>query len=484
VLKQQPDDGVSNTVRLWSLNEDVLVEADPESESLVAVTRWGEFSIGDAGALVRESLRRMSMGPVSLRNVTGTWPPLRPDLATDRLGAILELLSGSVVHSLGSDDRQAPLLSAVPVVADAEFVLPPLQTAWPVRLSRFAALRAERGGLVLDSPCAPYRVLLHEELAIRVVTSMAAVSSVADLAAAVGRPAPVVADIVAFLAASAVVVASEGGPEFAEDVDPAMRLWSHHELLFHARSRSRQAGGSDDAEGEQTTPAPVVRPVPSGRQYALYRPELVEGGAGDRTLAALLEDDHRRPLLSRQELTARDIGELLYRSARIRSVGPGHLRGGADHDASQRPYFNMGGLYELELYLSLQRCSGLPNAIYHYDPQQHVLTLINEDAADRGTLLDMAKVAAGGVSRPAALLTVTARMGRVSWVFGGAAYATVLMHVGALQQTLYLTAKAMGLAAHAVAIDANRSVERVLGLDWPAEIGVGECVLDSPASEG
>ncbi|WP_206785053.1 SagB family peptide dehydrogenase [Amycolatopsis sp. MtRt-6] len=222
----------------------------------------------------------------------------------------------------------------------------------------------------------------------------------------------------------------------------------------------------------------MVRPVPlPGRQYALYQAELVEGGAGDRTLAALLEDDHRRPLLSRQELTARDIGELLHRSARIRSVGPGCLRGGVDHDASQRPYFNLGGLYELELYLSLQRCYGLPNAIYHYDPQQHVLTLINEDAADRGTLLDMAKVAAGGVSRPAALLTVTARMGRgswVSWVFGGAAYATVLMHAGALQEALYLTAKAMGLAAHAVAIDANRSVEGVLGLDWPAEIGVGE----------
>ena len=54
------------------------------------------------------------------------------------------------------------------------------------------------------------------------------------------------------------------------------------------------------------------------------------------------------------------------------------------------------------------------------------------------------------------------------------------MHVGALQQVLYLNAKAMGLAAHAVPVDAGDRVDRALKLEWPGEVGVGECVLDFP----
>ncbi|HEY0640181.1 MAG TPA: hypothetical protein VGD67_21335, partial [Pseudonocardiaceae bacterium] len=53
--------------RRWSLREDVLVEAD--DDALVVVTRWGEYRVDDPGPLVRESLRRMLLGPVSLANV-------------------------------------------------------------------------------------------------------------------------------------------------------------------------------------------------------------------------------------------------------------------------------------------------------------------------------------------------------------------------------------------------------------------------------
>lgn len=77
---------------------------------------------------------------------------------------------------------------------------------------------------------------------------------------------------------------------------------------------------------------------------------------------------------------------------------------------------------------------------------------------------------------------MTARMSRIAWVLGNAAYATTLLHVGALQQVLYLTAKAMGLAAHAVPVDAGDRVDRSLKLEGLAEVSVGECVLDFPPS--
>ena len=42
-------------MRLWSLREDVLVEADPDVDRVVVIARWGETRIDDAGAVVRES---------------------------------------------------------------------------------------------------------------------------------------------------------------------------------------------------------------------------------------------------------------------------------------------------------------------------------------------------------------------------------------------------------------------------------------------
>jgi SagB-type dehydrogenase family enzyme len=167
----------------------------------------------------------------------------------------------------------------------------------------------------------------------------------------------------------------------------------------------------------------------------------------------------------------------------VRSVGPAHLPGGPSHEASQRPYFSVACLYELEIYVGINRCADLARGIYHYDPLWHTLTLINDDGAVLDNLLDMAMIAAGGHRRPAALLTVTARMSRIAWVLGAAAYATTLLHLGALQQVLYLAAKAMGLAAHAVPVDAGDRVDRALKLEWPAEVSVGECVLDFPGQE-
>jgi SagB-type dehydrogenase family enzyme len=228
-----------------------------------------------------------------------------------------------------------------------------------------------------------------------------------------------------------------------------------------------------------------------GPVYALYRPDLTDRAETDPTLTALLENDHVCPEFNERELSAEQIGEFLYRGARVRSIGPAHLPGGSSsrgagagghsHDASQRPYFSVACLYELELYVSVNRCAGVERGIYHYDPVQHWLSLINDDEADLAEMLDMAMIGGGNHQRPSALITVTARMPRMASVLGAGAYATTLAHVGALQQTLYLVARAMGLAAHAVPVDAGDRVDRALKLDWPSEVGVGECVLALPS---
>ena len=100
------------TVPLLSLSEDVLVEEDARAGTLTLVTRWGEQTVRDPDRLVIDSLRRLALGPVSLRNVQSG--------ALDR---VLDRLSGSVVHSLGGPDGQ-PLLSASPLAPRPVFDRP------------------------------------------------------------------------------------------------------------------------------------------------------------------------------------------------------------------------------------------------------------------------------------------------------------------------------------------------------------------------
>lgn len=472
----QDEPGAPAAVHLVSLSEDVLVESEEGGRSIVVVSRWGELTMNDPPVLVRELLHRMSLGPVSLENVTaGPAAHGSDDVAGVR--RVLHDLSGSIVHSVGLRDLRGPLLSAVPCVSAPVLRFPTLE-AQPVRLSRFATTRTCAGELSVESPDAQFRVLLHQPVAAKIASVLATPRTIAEIAAVVGTSASVVGEVVRYLVAAGVVLAGTDHDGFAEDADPARRLWTHHELTFHQRSRSRNR----DTPGDSAVPgepaaAPVTKPVPGGKRLPLYRPDL--GVVADASLTSLLEADHGCPDFSARALTAAQLGELLFRAARVRGPGPRHLPHGMTHAASQRPYLSVACLYELELYLSVERCDDVPRGVYHYDPADHALTLVNDDENAVTGLLDMAKVAAGCVLRPPAMISMTARMARLA-VLGGAAYATTLMHAGALQQTLSLVAKAMGLAAHPVPVDADDTVARAFKLPWPAEVGVGECVIDCP----
>ena len=58
-------EGIPETVRLWSLTEDTLLEAG-DDDTVVAITWWGEYELAGIPAAVRESLSRMVLGPVSI----------------------------------------------------------------------------------------------------------------------------------------------------------------------------------------------------------------------------------------------------------------------------------------------------------------------------------------------------------------------------------------------------------------------------------
>ncbi|MEV6623190.1 SagB/ThcOx family dehydrogenase [Amycolatopsis sp. NPDC051106] len=467
------------TVRLWSLTEDTLLEAG-DDDTLVAITWWGEYELADVPGPVRESLGRMALGPISMGNLA-TSAGGAAEAGAGTLRKVLTQLSGSVVHSLALNDGRGPLLSAIPVTQAPVFPADAVPPGRLIKLSRYSAMRPDGGGLLLESPRARYRVALLRPPAVAVASSLAGPVTVAQVAEDSGLAEPVVADVVAFLVAAGVVLVADDWAEFAEDTDTDLAVWSPDDLMFHARSRTWLKGGPADPEAHRAgVEPPVVKQITAGPTFPLHRPDPVVLKATDPTLATLLEHDHTCPEVTERALSAEQVGEFLYRAARVRSIGPAYLPGGPGHEASQRPYFSVACLYELEIYVGINRCADLARGIYHYDPLWHTLTLINDDLGVLDGMLDLAMIGAGSHRRPSVLLTMTARMSRIAWVLGSAAYATTLVHVGALQQVLYLAAKAMGLAAHAVPVDAGDRVDRSLKLEWPAEVSVGECVLDFP----
>lgn len=175
----------------------------------------------------------------------------------------------------------------------------------------------------------------------------------------------------------------------------------------------------------------------------LPRPDLAARRSDDAPLTAVVEDRvSTRTFDDTRPLTADQLGELLYRTARTRrteTVGPGE-------QLLSRPYPSAGGVYELELYPVVRTVVGVEPGMYHYDSFDHVLRPVA--AADSPAVARLIKPAAAtlvGGAEPQVLLVIAARPGRILWTYEQIGYALILKDVGALMQTLYLAGTAMGI---------------------------------------
>lgn len=502
-----PSPPATRQVHLWSLREDVHVEDDSASDSLVLHTRWGDVRVWRPGGSVREALRRMSLGPISLENVVDGLPGQSPKaggaatagrggagagrrgLELARLQVLLGNISAVVVRSLALEDAQQPLLSVVPMALEAAFHPRPLPEEAPVRLSRFATLRTDGDTLVLESPLSLHRVVFPRPEGAWVVSALGRGTTAEAVARTVPLRRSVIEDVLSHLWAAGMLVVGdkavgEADHGFSEDTDPALATWSHHELLFHSRSRL----GRHDSDFGATyrhlgkiVPEPATKPLPPGTSILLHRPDLASTAAADPPLTAVMEARRSVRAYGKGPLLARQLGELLYRVARVRSVsstGPSPTA----HEISDRPYPSVGAAYELEFYVTVGDCAGIPRGVHYYDPEGHSLIMVNDSDHAVREMLSGAHVSADTAQPPPVLLTITARFRRLSWQYSGLPYSLALKHVGVVQQALYLVATAMDLAPCALASGDSELAARVIGLDWRVESSVGEFVI-GPAPE-
>jgi oxazoline/thiazoline dehydrogenase len=406
----------------------------------------------------------ISEGPAGLRTLR-TWLGL-----LDAFGAIERTLvvDGSLVATLR------------PSAAAVTGARPRFDSEQPYVLSRFGCLRNDRGRLVLETPLGHGVLTIHAEMATAALFRLARPLTAASLGASVpgldGHAAGLLLDLL--LRARAVVPSPNGAPA-PEDDDPALGRWTFHDLLFHSRHRlGRHADpyGASPIHARRFAPLPLRKAPPSGVVVPLERPDIDALAATDAPFSRVLEARASLRQPGEPPITLRQLGEFLFRSARVKSADE-------RHGVSLRPAPSGGALQALEIYPIAVRCAGLDAGLYHYDPFEHVLRRLESPEWPLAMLVDDARGSAGLDTLPQVVLVIAARFQRMQHKYQSVAYSLILKDVGCLMQTMYLVATAMGLAPCALGGGHSDLFAQAASLDYYQETSVGEFILSSRSEE-
>lgn len=413
-----------------------------------------------------------------LGRLTSSQRAVLPELSADRsIERLTELCPLDQVTDLTARLRGGGwLVDTVMCDGRVWFTVEPLRPrgtakpAEPPRLSRFAAIRRDGSEILVESSVAASLIRLHDH---RLVETVLTAGSARD-----GLP-PEAAEILVAELANGGFLATE-----AETGELSGAQWSPHELAFHHGSRRRpdhrmgaDFGGTYWARGLFDAP-PGRHPGWTSDSVVLPRPDLAQLRRNDPSLARVMEDRHTcRSYADSDPLTVEELGEFLYRTARVRSVGTDH-----GLEITNRPYPAGGAAYELELYPLVHRVRGLDPALYHYDPYDHRLHRVPATPTARHWLMTSVIEGMTGNATPDVLLVIATRFGRLAWKYQAIGYALTLKHVGVLQQSMYLAATAMRLAPCALGVGDPQAFAAATGLDPLVETSVGEFALGRPVA--
>jgi SagB-type dehydrogenase family enzyme len=386
----------------------------------------------------------------------------------DAIGALSRtLMVDGVALATAEPVAARPALRERRPVAEQQYVL-----------SRFASIRRDRTQLVLETPLARARLVLHDRRAFAVVSRFAVAATPGDVADGLpGLGVEAVTGLLGLLLGLNALTEVDEESVTEEDSDPTLLLWEPHDLIFHVRSRRGRDdgpyGGTYRLAGS-VRPSPAVKPPPSGPAVDLYRPDLDQLIASDATLTGVIERRRSERSHGATPISARQLGEFLYRAARLRRVVE------TDHgELAFYPYPSGGASSELTLYVVVDRCLGLDPGAHQYAPDEHRLYSVSERTPGVELLLREAAAAMKVPSLPQVLVVLAARFQRVSWKYERMAYALILKHVGVLYQQMYLVATAMGLAGCGIGGGDSDAFAAAVGSRYYEETSVGEFALGS-----
>ncbi|MGV9823187.1 SagB family peptide dehydrogenase [Nocardia xishanensis] len=418
----------------------------------------------DLGADQVQALKTLNQGPSTLGEMAGTG-------GGDGVGELVERLTDGGWLSVTVRDGGRDLYTIRPFANPPARPKTPLP--WSATLSKFAVLHRDSQGFVLEHPLAWCDLRIHDPRLLGLLDGPGA----ADSNLPVGIKSQLADDLhwCGFLVAD---------PD-AEEREFTTRSWSAPDLWFHRRSTLGPRTITWEhfgptKWGKPSFPQPPARkPNYPGAAITLAEPDLDKLRIADPSLTDVLEDRVScRDFDDAAPMNVDQLGELLYRTARTRSV----RQVAEGEELTSRPYPSGGSVYELELYPIVRNVAGLEPGMYHYDSFDHVLRPVapaDSPAVQKLIRSTSATLVDGG--EPQLVLLMAARSGRVMWTYEQVAYASILKHVGVLMQTVYLAATAMGLGACAQGFSDTAAFVSAAGVNELEECNVGSIIVGSPA---
>lgn len=372
-----------------------------------------------------------------------------------------------------------PLATLVPLLRNGKLDFKKAVINKKYVLSRFAYCRKENQQLVLESPLSKAQIILFDWRGAALISELSKPQLIDEVCTKIPGISEEVTRLFFSLLLSAEILfeVKENGKIQEEESEP-LRQWEFHNFLFQAKTRTGRHSnpiGRTYPFLDQIKPLPAVKPKLSKDTIDLYKPDIDNLQNSDYPLTLILEKrESIRSYNDNEPITDKQLGEFLYRSARIKEITKTEKE-----EMSRRPYANGGGTYEFELYIIANTCQNIPSGFYHYCPQDHQLCKISGKNQYVAALLEDAWLANRERNYPQVLIIISARFQRIAWTYESIAHTTLLKNVGALFQTMYLVATAMNLAPCALGNGNSDLFAAAAGTDYYAETSVGEFILGS-----
>jgi SagB-type dehydrogenase family enzyme len=388
---------------------------------------------------------------------------------------------GLIEYRLGRA-RGEDLVVIEPQLPDYWPQLPQLGNADTLVLSRFAYMRRRANEMVLESPRAGALFKIRDP---RIAAALALLVTPQQIKQFRRQKDFSGLELLALLVDCQILfkIDADGDGLRPAEGDDALVLWDFHDLVFHARStEGRHANplGGAYPYADAIAPLPAVRAYWPGKKIDLREVSAVPVEVSSPAAKLLRERHSTRDFDNQRPVTLAELARFLDSTARVLSEFKAPLDqggGGPELTYTARPYPSGGASYELELYLAVDRCEGLPRGFYHYDAGAHALVPIETRRHQLDALLKGAEFAMGVSAAPQILITIAARFGRVSWKYSSIAYALILKDVGALLQTFYVMATDMGLGGCAIGTTNIELFAKMTGLQFHVEGPVGQFAL-------
>ena len=389
---------------------------------------------------------------------------------------------GLIEYRLGRA-RGEDLVVIEPQLPDYWPQLPQLGNADTLVLSRFAYMRRRANEMVLESPRAGALFKICDP---RIAAALALLVTPQQIKQFRRQNDFLELELLALLVDCQILfkIDADGDGLRPAEGDDALVLWDFHDLVFHARStEGRHANplGGAYPYADAIAPLPAVRAYWPGKKIDLREVSAVPVEVSSPAAKLLRERHSTRDFDNQRPITLAELARFLDSTARVLSEFKAPLDqgggGGPELTYTARPYPSGGASYELELYLAVDTCEGLPRGFYHYDAGTHALVPIETRGHQLDALLRGAEFAMGVSAAPQILITIAARFGRVSWKYSSIAYALILKDVGALLQTFYVMATDMGLGGCAIGTTNIELFAKMTGLQFHVEGPVGQFAL-------